>query len=278
MNNLTWDVLWSIIMIVINSINFLLAISIFRQSKKWSFQEQEQTKYFTYLRIMGLIFVSVALYRSVFVSSYPNRLAWHDTLLNSPFIIRSLASFAEMSFIGMIAIILQSLNNILPTPNKFLYKTPLIAVGCIFLAQFFAFAGLITQYLVLFAVEETLWGLAFLSILPLVIIRLKQTKTINVSKSIKAFLIVMAIWCIGYCIFQWGIALPFIHFADLSSDVAKVVPADALGQAIFNFTVTRDFETWGGIGFFIWHSGYFSLCVWMSLLFMSAPRAKHNKI
>jgi len=278
MNNLTWDVIWSTTMIVINTINFLLALSIFHRSTKLGQQKTHQTRYFSYLRIMGLIFISVALYRSVFVSSYPNRLAWYDTILNSPFVIRNMACFAEMSFIGMIAIILRSLDNKMPRINTFLHKAPIIAVGCIFLAQFFAFAGLVTQYLILFAIEETLWGLAFLSILPVVIVRLRQTKTISVDKSIKAFLIVMAIWCIGYCIFQWGIALPFIHFADLSLDAGRVVPTDALNQAIFNFTATRDFETWGGIGFFIWHSGYFSLCVWMSLLFMSGPHQKNETI
>jgi heme exporter protein D len=32
--------------------------------------------------------------------------------------------------------------------------------------------------------------------------------------------------------------------------------------------VTREFDEWGGIGFFIWHTGYFTVCSWMVLLFM----------
>ena len=279
MNSLSWDIIWSTIMIVLNTISFVIAILIFTKSIKWSKEEPEKARYFFLLRIMGMIFITVALYRSVFVSSYPQRLAWYDTILNSPFIIRCLATFAEMSFIGMIAIILAEVCKEVPFTSdkkidRLLEKTPLIAVISIVIAQFFAFAGLITQYLILFAIEEALWGIAFLSIAPLVITKLIQTKKQRMNKSFKVFLTVMAIWCIGYCIFQWGIALPFIHFADLSLDVGRVIPVDALKQAITNFTATRDFETWGGLGFFIWHSGYFSLCVWMSLLFMMSPRKK----
>jgi len=276
---ITWDVIWSTVMIVLNVISFVLAIMIFSNSIKWSNEEPKKARYFLLLRIMGMIFIAVALYRSVFVSSYPNRLAWYNSILNSPFIIRCLATFAEISFIGMIAIILKEVCRVMPfNSDKRIYhlleQMPMLAVGCIVLAQFLAFAGLITQYLILFAIEEALWGLAFLSITPLVLLKLKQAKKYNIDKSIKIFLTVIAIWCIGYSIFQWGIALPFIHFADLALDVGRVVPVDALQQTIFNFTATRDFKTWGGLGFFIWHSGYFSLCVWMSLLFMAAPREK----
>ena len=276
---ISWDVIWSTIMVVLNAVSFVLAIVIFNNSIKCSKTEPKKARYFCLLRIMGMIFITVALYRSVFVSSYPNRLAWYDTILNSAFVIRCLATFAEISFISMIAVILKEVCRVIPfNDDKKAYrifeKTPILAVGCIVLAQFFAFVGLITQFLILFAIEEALWGVAFLSITPLVLLKLKQAKKYNIDKNIKIFLTVIAIWCIGYSIFQWGIALPFIHFADLSLDVGRVIPVDALKQTIFNFTATRDFKTWGGLGFFIWHSGYFSLCVWMSLLFMMAPREK----
>jgi hypothetical protein len=161
-------------MAAIGTVNWLAAIYLFYRSFAWSKQASEYAKYISILRVCGLIFASVALYRSVFVSSYPNRLAWFDTVFNSPFIVRSLATFAEMSFIGLIAIVLLRLNNDLKlTDNSVLRKTP-----------------------------------------------------------------------------------------------------DALRAAIYDIEVTRDFDRWGGVGFFIWHSGYFSICVWMSLFFMTAPRRR----
>lgn len=271
-----WDLKWWGTMVVIAAINWIIAVFIFKRSIKLQLQEPNHSRYFLYLRILGAIFVSVALYRSVFVSSYSNKLAWFDTILNSPFIIRCMATFAELSFIGMIAIILLKLNEeIMITKNLLLVKSPFIAVGSIFLAQFFAFAGLITQYLTPFAIEETLWAMAFLSITPLIIVGLtRMKKQITIEKSYKRFLIIMAVWCGGYLAFQLFYALPFMYYANLAQDLGKSIPTDALKQAIFSFTTTRDYGTWGGLGFFIWHSCYFSICVWMVLFFMSAPRKR----
>lgn len=270
-------------MVTIGVINWVIAVFIFFRSFKWAQQEPHHSKYFLLLRTLGIIFVSVALYRSVFVSSYPDRLVWFDTILNSPFLIRCLAFFAELSFIGIIAVILLKLNSEIPLDNygknqtwinALLTNTPFIAVGCIFIAQFFAFAGLFTQYHSLFAIEEMLWLTAFLSIAPLIFVRLKQVKNQKLTeKSYKIFLIIMTIWCIGYLVFQC-FSLPFVYFAHLSQDVGRVIPPDPLRQAIYTYTVTRDFQTWGGLGFFIWHSSYFSICVWMVLFFMSSPRKR----
>lgn len=277
-----WDTTWWGSMVAVSTINLLIAIIIFTKSLKWKQQEPNNSRYFMLLRTFGLIFVSVASYRTIFVSSYPDRLAWFNTIFNSPFIIRCFALFAELSFIGMIAIILSKfckemlLNNDQNTnKHSVLVKIPYFAFGCIFVAQFFAFSGLITQYLTLFATEETLWALAFISITPLVIIGLKEVKRQKpLEKSYKHFFVIMAVWCFGYLAFQCLYELPFSYYANLSQDVGRIVPHDALKQAIYGFTATRDYTKWGGLGFFIWHSGYFSICVWMTLFFMTAPRRR----
>ena len=277
----TWDVQWWTTMVSIAIINFLLMIFVFVKTFKWSKEKPELKKYFMFLRIFGTIFASVALYRSIFVSSYPNKLAWFDTILNSPFIIRSVAFFAELSFIGIITLILVKINKDFPLNmknqkvEKYLALVPFFAFGCIFIANIFAFLGLITQYLTFFAIEETLWGIAFLLIMPVVLIRLKKIKGINdYHYSYKVFLIWMVAWCIGYSLFQWCFALPFMHWAEVSSDVGRVIPNGTIMESITNFTATRDFETWGGIGFFVWHSAYFSVCTWMVISFMLGPRKK----
>ena len=272
-----WDVIWWNIMVVISGVNLLLAVFMFARSLKMKKVEPDNSRYFLILRLMGILFVSVAMYRSVFVTSYPDRLVWFDSLFNSPFIVRCLALFAELAFIGMIAAVLlkfckdSGLNNNGSKYATLLTKTPYIAIGSIALAQPLAFFGLTTQYVILFAIEEALWALAFMSITPLVLYALKQKEHIA---GYKLFLTVMAVWCVGYLSFQCFFALPFMYFAELAQDIGRVVPPDSLRVAIYEYTVTRDFDTWGGIGFIIWHSGYFSLCSWMSLLYMSAPRKR----
>ena len=275
---------WHITTVTISTVNLLLALFLFFRSFKWKTEEPQNAGYFMLLRSMGLIFVSIALYRSIFVSSYPDRLVWFDTLFNSPFLIRCLAVFAEISSIGMVAVVLIKMNRDMPLSGDkknggllraLLVKLPFVAIGCIFFAQFFAFSGLITQYLWPFAVEETLWALAYFSVALVVVsglARLKKEK--QKEKSLKFFLVILTIWCAGYLAFQCFYALPFLYYGDLALDTGKSIPADALRQAIFNYRITRDFDTWGGIGFFIWHSGYFSICSWLALIYMSAPRKR----
>lgn len=46
----------------------------------------------------------------------------------------------------------------------------------------------------------------------------------------------------------------------------------AVTDASFVVNEAKDFTTWGGVGFLIWYTGYFSLCGWMVLFLMSGSR------
>jgi len=257
----------------------LAVIALAVKSISWRREEPQYTGHFMLARLTAFIFVSVALYRTIFVSSYPGLLVWFDTIFNSPFLIRCIATFAELSYVGIMVILLHKLdksNPILRDENKcngFLTKLPYFAFACILVSQFLAFAGLITQNNIPFVVEEALWGVAYVSMLPLIIVRLRLSKKHGLDGNQKLFLTVMAMWCIGYGLFQFGYGLPFIHMNDLTTGTSAV-PENALSNSIFNFTQTRDFDTWGGIGFMIWHSAYFSVCSWLVLIFMWSARKK----
>ncbi|MBY9002328.1 MAG: hypothetical protein KGD64_15515 [Candidatus Heimdallarchaeota archaeon] len=45
----------------------------------------------------------------------------------------------------------------------------------------------------------------------------------------------------------------------------------AIIDAFMNVNETKMYSDWG-IGFLIWHSAYFSVCVWISIFLMQAPR------
>lgn len=285
----SWALPWWSSMVILNIISLLIGLIIFVKSKKADKLKPETAKYRKKMRFAGLIFISVALYRSVFVSSYPERIAWFESMANSPIIIRSLATFAELAFAALIMWSLLKMNKDIPLPehhkdNKFLdfleTKTPYLFFIFLFLAQFFATAGLFTQYTILFAIEETFWGLAFLFIAPLLIIQFKQVfsnKDPNYKKEMllyRIFLTIMLVFTSGYLIFQFAFALPVTLYSQIAADFAKPHPTliQGIKDSIYNFTATRDFETWGGWGFFIWHSGYFTILVWMVLFFMNGPR------
>jgi len=270
-----WATFWKLALMVANLACLVIAVMLFAKSKKREALNPENAGYLRILRICGLIFVAVALYRSVFMARYGGRLAWFDTIFNSPFVIRCLACLAEVSFIGMIATILVRQNKTLTlakSNRSLLALTPHIAFCCISLANFFAFSSLITQFPIFLFIEESLWAAAFICITPMVFLGLtKIRKQENADKGSRIFFIVMAVWCVGYNLYQCFYALPFNYFPRVVASAVKAVPPDALRQAIFGYTVTRDLSVYGGFGFIIWFTGYFSLCVWMTLLFMTAP-------
>jgi len=267
---MSWDFVWHTITVVISCVNLGLGLFIVINSSRKRAGEQGQLGYRRFVPVAVLIFVTVALYRSVFVTKYVGGLVWYDTMFNSPFLIRCLACLAELSFIGLIAAV--SLRMIRSAEANFgpvVAKLPYISAACIYVAQFFAFTGLITQLQWPGAVEESLWALAFLSITPVIVVGLKHGRAVP---GFRVFLVMMAVWCGGYLLFQLGYALPFMYWANVSQDIGQALPLNALQHAISGYTVTRDLHTWGGLGFFIWQTGYFSLCSWMTLVMLVMPR------
>jgi len=246
------------------------------------------------MRIAGTVFVLIASYRSVFVSSYLGQLAWFDSIANSSLLIRGFAVFSELSFAALIMLVLLQLSKEVPASEnhrtskftEFLEpKIPYFFFTCLFIAQFFATSGTITKIEVLFAVEETLWGLAFLSILPLSIIQLRRVNSFKDEKTLRELRLfrilawMMSVFCLGYCSYSLFYHLPIEYWPQAIAQLKMEVPVpeirtgvQAVKDAFFIVNETKVLADWGGIGFLIWHSGYFSLCVWMSLFLMNGPR------
>ena len=87
---------WWLVMVILNAMSVITYAVLCVMSIKRDKLEPENRRYKTIMRCAGAIFVFVSMYRSIFVSSYPNRLTWFDSMLNSPLIIRFLATFAEI--------------------------------------------------------------------------------------------------------------------------------------------------------------------------------------
>lgn len=285
-----WD--WWGALVVINVVNLIACGVFFYRSRNSG--DIEYAHYRRLMRNFGAIFILVAVYRSVFVSSYLNQLAWFDTIANSSLLIRFFAIFAEVSFASLIMLALLQLNKEVPypaagTPERppgfWLTKSPFVFFACIFIAQFFATAATITKVEVLFAIEETLWGMAFLSILPLTLVQLariysyKDSKAQQELKSYRGFTLMMAVFTVGYCTYSLLYHLPIEYWPSAIAQwqMENPVPAfrtdgQAVKDALFVVNETKDFTTWGGVGFLIWYTGYFSLCGWMVLFLMTGPR------
>jgi hypothetical protein len=92
-------------------------------------------------------------------------------------------------------------------------------------------------------------------------------------------LIVVAIFTIGYSLFELGFNLPVIYWPNAIAQLQMPNPdppfrfgLQAILDALFIVHQTRDLSAWGGMGFVVWHTGYFSVCVWMVLFLMTGPR------
>ncbi|MHA1127048.1 MAG: hypothetical protein ACTSO7_16225 [Candidatus Heimdallarchaeota archaeon] len=293
-----WAWPWWAVMVSIGIINLVVCGIIFKLSLRP--KNGEDTKYRKWMRIMGVIFTVVSAYRAVFVSIYYPQLAWFDTVANSSLLIRLFAVVAEMSFSGLIAYSMLQFNTYLPAtederPNKFktfiTTKSPFILVICIFLAQFPATAAVITKLELLGAIEETLWLVGFLSILPLAIIQVRRVFSIKDEETKERFrmlrksTIIVLAWCVVYCVY--GLAFHMYEmWVSVAHQLQTGTPAiitgwSAIIDAFLNVNVSRLYGDWGW-GFLLWHSAYFSVCVWISIFLMQAPRpldtpGKQNK-
>jgi len=241
-------------------------------------------RYAGIMMILGIIFTFVGAYRSVFVSRYLTQLAWFDTIANSSLLIRSMALFAEISFALLFALTMLRIERDVPTHNshsklhRLIAKGPYIIVISIFLAQFFAYGGLIFKSRLSFAIEETLWTVGFLSILPLALIQMKNlwSQRQPQLKSLRIASIVIACWTVIYCIYGLAFHLPMEYWTSAIEQLHTNIPPlksgwMAVKEAFFDVNPSHNYNDWG-FGFVLWHSAYFTICVWISLLLMRAPR------
>jgi hypothetical protein len=274
-------------MVFVNICSTIICIKLFRDSAK---APDGQSRYVCYMRFMGLAFTLVAMYRAVFVSRYLYQYGWFDTIANSSVIIRSFAWVAELSFAGLIAFAMLRFNKDVPQNNhrnsyllsQYERHAPWALITCIFLAQFFATGGLITKSRLLFAIEETLWGLGFLSILPLAIIQVcrafpggQKSKSPGLGM-LRTFSVINVGWCLIYCTYALIYHLPTEYWATALAQLETGIPPiktniSAIIDAFYIVNVSHAYADWG-FGFVLWHSAYFSVCVWLALFLMRAPR------
>ncbi|MFC1997449.1 hypothetical protein ACFLXI_07575 [Chloroflexota bacterium] len=290
-----WAWPWWTVIVMINVVNLVVCAVVYRRSLVP--KDGSDSNYRRRMRIMGVIFTLVAAYRAVFVSRYTAQLAWFDSLANSSLLIRMFAVAAELSFSGLIALAMIRVNRDLPAAdatnaNKFksfmTTKSPYILITCIFLAQFFATGGLITKSQTLFAIEETLWTLGFLAVLPLAIIQLRRVYAIKDEETVaqlhmlRKSTVLIAAWCVFYCCYGLFYHLPLETWTGAINQLETGLPviktgASAITDAFLVVNESKAYSDWG-FGFLLWHSAYFSICVWIAIFLMQAPRKIHHDI
>src|SRR5262249_32764525 len=91
--------------------------------------------------------------------------------------------------------------------------------------------------------------------------------------------ILIAVYSIGYSFFEIGFNLPIVNWPGAIAQLQMPIPDppfrfsfQAIIDALLIVEETKDLNIWGGMGFIVWHTGYFSVCVWIALFLMTGPR------
>lgn len=284
MSGTAWAWPWWTVMVLVNIVNVLLCAHFFRQSAR---SPDGDSTYLRRMRIMGLVFTLVALYRAIFVSRYLYQFAWFDTIANSSLLIRMFAWGAELSFAGLIALAMLRFSDDLPgdrhgLATRYERCAPVILFACIFVAQFFAMGGLVTKSRLSFAIEETLWFAGFLAILPAAAMQFRRVfprapaQFGDRASMLRSFGAINFGWCLIYCSYGLVYHLPTEYWSVALQQLETGIPEIKTGMraVVDAFTlvnVTQEYSDWGA-GFVLWHSAYFSICVWLAIFFMRAPR------
>jgi hypothetical protein len=288
-----WAWPWWTVMVLVNLMNLIACARVLARTRGSS--ADPASRYRDRMRIMGVVFTVVGAYRSVFVCSYVTRMAWFDTLANSALLIRLLAVFAELSFSGQFAFAMARVNCDLsmspaagaPMVSRLLVRrAPWFMWSCIFLAQIFATASVITRSKLLSAIEETLWAVGFLSVLPLAVMQFRRASAVRDSSGrfdlVRTFTRVSLSWCAIYCTWALAGSLPFWIWPGALTQMRTGCPPVQYGLLAVReaFTVVHESKAWGcwGGAFLFWHSAYFSLCVWISIFLMNGPRARRPAV
>jgi hypothetical protein len=134
----------------------------------------------------------------------------------------------------------------------------------------------------LFAIEETLWGVGFFSVLPLAIIQFRRAFPVGQKSKppglgmLRTLSVVNVGWCSIYCSYALIYHLPTEYWATALKQLETGIPPiktdiSAVIDAFYIVNVSHSYADWG-FGFVLWHSAYFSVCVWLALFLMRAPR------
>jgi hypothetical protein len=165
---------------------------------------------------------------------------------------------------------------------SFIKKTPYILVACIVIAQPLDTWDNISGFVIGGTIMETLWGIGFLSILPLAIIQLRRVLSIKDKEAAERFrimkysAIIIVTWCVVYVMYRWIFTLPGMWARAFEQIEAGLPPLKTGLQAIIDVLGIRtrtslEYRDWGFF-YLIWHSAYFSILTWISIFLMKAPR------
>jgi hypothetical protein len=216
------------------------------------------------LLFAGLFMLGCA-FRSVFPRADVQRICFHDSLLSSVAVGRSVATVAELAFIAQWALLLrvaahQAGARVVGSISRLL--VPLIAV-----AELFSWYAVLTTNYLGNVFEESTWTL----VSALVIVGF-ATLWFRFRGALRRFIGISLVVLVAYFAFMCLVEVP-MYLSRRRVDIQNGRPYLSLGQGLrdsaLRRVVTSRWEDWSGE--IPWMSIYFSSGVWVSLSLVRAP-------
>ena len=187
------------------------------------------------------------------------RICLFDTWLSSVVIGRSVATVAEICFVGQWAIVLHQLGSVAGVDTTLYIAWSIVPL--IVAAQCCSWYGVLTTNCLANAIENSIWAVAFLAVGVGLCLLLPELGGL-----VRSALVVAIIGIAGYLAFLITVDIPMYlnRWQDGLAAGSRVLgPLEGLRDVTTRWIVTHDFARWKDE--IAWMSLYFTVAVWASL-------------
>jgi len=215
---------------------------------------------------LSAVFVLVCAFRSVFPRADVQRICLHDSWLSSVAVGRSLATIAELCFIGQWAILLGEMGR--STGTRMAIVVSRLLVPLIVVAEGCSWYAVLTTSYIGNTFEESIWALsaalgtaAGVAMWP------------RLEKRHRPMLGAAIVFGLAYVAFMATVDVPMYvsrWVADQASGRQYLTLAEGLRDVSARWVVTSAWTEWRTE--IPWMTLYFSVVVWVSIALMHAPR------
>jgi hypothetical protein len=219
---------------------------------------------------LSAIYVFVCAFRSVLPRADVQRICLFDTWLSSVLVGRSLATFAEVSFVIQWALVLHRVGTL--TQVRLTKTLSLLIVPLILLAECFSWYAVISTHYLGNTCEESLWALTY-TLIGLSLFSLMG----HFKGSYKYAVVISFIGCCLYVLFMTQVDVPMYWnrwHADSEAGKPLLGFTQGLSDLKSTWRVTYDIEDWKQE--IPWMTLYFSFAVWTSLALCYVPLSRER--
>ena len=258
---------WNRFLTIVSIFNIILVINYYYLNKNI----MDKSKLL--ILILVFIFVIVCAVRSIWPRTDSYKLCYYNNLISIPTVGRTLATFAEMSFVTLIVIITNTILNDSSNGSKMfsiLKKYNYLLIPMIFCAQIFCWFGVITVRPILNAIEESLWAILGFSkciIFSLIFYNLINRDNLSPKLNhIKFICPIIIVSCLLYVLFMVKHDVPMYIRRHKENKRKPLNFIDGLKNLSRCNKVSKSYTDWKEE--IPWLTLYFTLAVWITIIIL----------